>query len=85
MWIVVIAAFSETGTLGGQTLLPESHHDQAVRRRSSTEYPYWRWFFNSLVISVVAAAGTVLLASRPPTPSPACGSGAAGRGCSRCC
>ena len=27
------------------------------------EYPFWRWFFNSLVISVVVAFGTVLLAS----------------------
>ncbi len=62
VWIVVIAAFSENGTLGGQTLWPESittkQYDALV-----ADYPYWRWFANSLVISVVAATGTVLLAS----------------------
>ena len=62
VWIVLIAAFSETGTLGGQTLLPETittkQYDALV-----DNYPFWRWFFNSLAISFVVAFGTVLLAS----------------------
>lgn len=62
VWFVLIAAFSESGTLGGQTLLPETvtlkQYDGLV-----DQYPYWRWFVNSLGISLVAAGGTVLLAS----------------------
>jgi arabinogalactan oligomer/maltooligosaccharide transport system permease protein len=62
VWIVIIAAFSESGTLGGQTLLPESltlkQYDTLVEN-----YPYWRWFVNSLVVSLIAATGTVLLAA----------------------
>ncbi len=62
VWVVVIAAFSESGNLSSQTLWPESltlkQYDTLV-----DNYPYWRWFANSLVISVVAATGTVLLAS----------------------
>ena len=62
VWIVVIAAFSESGTLGSQTLIPESfttkQYDALV-----DDYPYWNWFVNSLVISFAASAGTVLLAS----------------------
>ncbi len=48
VWIVLIAAFSESGTLSGQTLVPESittkQYDTLV-----DEYPFWRWFFNSLI------------------------------------
>ncbi len=62
VWIVVIAAFSETGTLGGQTLFPESFTFKQYNDLVD-KYPYWHWFVNSLVISVVAAGGTVLLAS----------------------
>jgi arabinogalactan oligomer/maltooligosaccharide transport system permease protein len=62
VWIVVIGAFSESGTLGGQTLIPESittkQYDTLVEG-----WPYWNWFVNSLVISTIAASGTVLLAS----------------------
>jgi arabinogalactan oligomer/maltooligosaccharide transport system permease protein len=62
VWFVLIAAFSETGTLSSQTLLPESistrQYDELV-----SNYPYWRWFTNSLVISLVTAVATVLLAA----------------------
>jgi len=62
VWFVAIAAFSESSTLSGQTLVPESltlrQYDELVDR-----YPYWRWFVNSLGISLVAAFGTVMLAS----------------------
>ena len=84
MWIVVIAAFSETGTLGGQTLVPESvttkQYDTLV-----DNYPYWRWFVNSLVISVVAAAGTVLLASTAAYAFSRLRFKGRRPGCSRCC
>ena len=84
VWIVVIGAFSESGTLGGQTLIPESIHHQAVRhaRRRVALLAVVRQLAGH---QHVAAAGTVLLASRPPTPSRVCGSRAAGPGCSRCC
>lgn len=62
VWFVLIAAFSEGGTLSGQTLLPETittkQYDDLVG-----QYPFWRWFLNSLIISLVTAAGTVLLAA----------------------
>jgi arabinogalactan oligomer/maltooligosaccharide transport system permease protein len=62
VWFVLIAAFSESGTLSGQTLFPESvtltQYDSLV-----DDYPYWRWFFNSLFISLVTATLTVLLAA----------------------
>lgn len=62
VWFVLIAAFSERGTLSAQTLVPESvslrQYDDLVGG-----YPYWRWFGNSLIVSLVTALGTVLLAS----------------------
>jgi len=62
VWVVFIAAFSEGGTLQGQTLWPESltlrQYDRLVE-----EYPFWRWLFNSLFISLAASFGTVLLAA----------------------
>jgi arabinogalactan oligomer/maltooligosaccharide transport system permease protein len=62
VWFVLIAAFSEDGTLSSQTLVPES-----VSTEQYTElvdnYPFWRWFFNSLGISIVTAFLTVLLAA----------------------
>jgi arabinogalactan oligomer/maltooligosaccharide transport system permease protein len=62
VWFVVIAAFSEDGTLSGQTLLPESFSLKQFRELVDT-YPYWNWFFNSLIVSLVVAFGTVLLAA----------------------
>jgi arabinogalactan oligomer / maltooligosaccharide transport system permease protein len=62
VWFVLIAAFSEDGTLSSQTLVPESvstkQYDALV-----ADYPFWRWFFNSLGISLVTAFLTVLLAA----------------------
>ena len=62
VWFVLIAAFSETGTLSSQTLLPESISTRQYHELVAN-YPYWRWFANSLVISLVTAVGTVLLAA----------------------
>jgi arabinogalactan oligomer/maltooligosaccharide transport system permease protein len=62
VWFVVIAAFSEDGTLSGQTLLPESFSLKQFRELVDT-YPYWNWCFNSLIVSLVVAFGTVLLAA----------------------
>jgi len=62
VWFVLIAAFSEDGTLSGQTLVPET----VTLRQYDTlvdNYPYWQWFLNSLLVSVVVALGTVLLAA----------------------
>lgn len=62
VWFVLIAAFSDSGTLSGQTLVPET----VTLKQYHTlvdNYPYWRWFFNSLIVSVVVAFATVLLAS----------------------
>jgi arabinogalactan oligomer/maltooligosaccharide transport system permease protein len=62
VWIVLIAAFSDKGTLSAQTLVPESlssrQYDELVR-----DYPFWHWLLNSLLISIIVAFGTVLLAS----------------------
>jgi arabinogalactan oligomer/maltooligosaccharide transport system permease protein len=62
VWFVLIAAFSEDGTLSSQTLVPESlstkQYDALV-----DGYPFWRWFLNSLGISLVTAFFTVLLAA----------------------
>jgi arabinogalactan oligomer/maltooligosaccharide transport system permease protein len=62
VWFVVVAAFSEDGTLSGQTLLPESVTLKQFHALVDN-YPYWNWFFNSLIVSLVVAFGTVLLAS----------------------
>ena len=62
VWFVLIAAFSENGTLSGQTLLPESVTIKQYHALVDN-YPYWHWFFNSLIVSLVVAFGTVLLAS----------------------
>ncbi len=62
VWFVVIAAFSESSTLSSQTLLPET----VTLRQYHTlvdNYPYWHWFLNSLIVSLVVAFGTVLLAA----------------------
>ena len=62
VWMVLIAAFSESGSLSGQTLVPESI---TTRQYSAlvADYPFWRWLVNSLIVSTVVAFGTVMLAS----------------------
>jgi arabinogalactan oligomer/maltooligosaccharide transport system permease protein len=62
VWFVLIAAFSESGTLSGQTLLPESLSLKQFHTLVDN-YPYWQWFLNSLIVSVVVAFLTVLLAA----------------------
>jgi arabinogalactan oligomer/maltooligosaccharide transport system permease protein len=62
VWFVLIAAFSETSTLSSQTLLPESVTLKQYRTLVDG-YPYWNWFVNSLIVSVVVAFGTVFLAA----------------------
>lgn len=62
VWFVLVAAFSESGTLSGQRLVPESittrQYDALV-----DNYPFWTWFRNSLFISIVTSLFTVLLAA----------------------
>lgn len=62
VWFVLIAAFSDSGSLSSQRLWPESlttrQYDALV-----ADYPFWRWLVNSLLISVIVALGTVLLAA----------------------
>lgn len=62
VWFVLIAAFSEDGTLSSQTLVPESISTKQYNELVDN-YPFWRWFVNSLGISVVTAFFTVLLAA----------------------
>jgi arabinogalactan oligomer/maltooligosaccharide transport system permease protein len=62
VWFVVIAAFSESATLSSQTLLPESMTLKQYRSLID-DYPYWRWFVNSMLISTLVAFGTVMLAA----------------------
>ena len=86
VWFVLIAAFSEDGSLSGQTPAAGDVHARSSTDALVDNYPFWRWFVNSLVISTVVAFGTVLLAAlgrlrllpaalpRPP-----------GRPATRCC
>jgi arabinogalactan oligomer/maltooligosaccharide transport system permease protein len=62
VYFVIVASFSDTGTLSGQELVPET----LTTKQYDTlfdNYPYWNWFFNSLIVSLVVAFGTVFLAS----------------------
>jgi len=62
VWFVVLAAFSNSSALSNQRLWPERftlrQFDKLV-----DQFPFWNWFFNSLVISIVTAVFTVLLAA----------------------
>jgi arabinogalactan oligomer/maltooligosaccharide transport system permease protein len=62
VWFVVLAAFSDSASLSNQKLWPEV---LTLRQYHALvdNYPFWQWFFNSLVISFVTAGSTVLLAS----------------------
>lgn len=62
VWFVLVAAFSRNGTLSGQRLIPEEFTTRQYSRLVDN-YPFWRWFFNSLFISTVTALFTVLLAA----------------------
>lgn len=62
VWFVVIAAFSNSASLSNQRLWPETFTLKQLRTLLDS-YPFWNWFVNSLVISVVTAAATVLLAA----------------------
>jgi arabinogalactan oligomer / maltooligosaccharide transport system permease protein len=62
VWYVVIAAFSESASLSNQTLWPETITLRQFRALLDN-YPFWRWFFNSLIISLVTSTATVLLAA----------------------
>lgn len=62
VWFVVLAAFSNSSTLSGQRLWPETFTLRQYRKLVD-EYPFWNWFFNSLGVSIVTAAVTVLLAA----------------------
>jgi arabinogalactan oligomer / maltooligosaccharide transport system permease protein len=62
VWFVVLAAFAPTASLSNQKLWPESFSLEQLRNLLD-DYPYWQWFFNSLVVSLVTATFTVLLAA----------------------
>lgn len=62
VWFVLIAAFSDSGTLSGQRLVPDSLSLKQFHALVDN-YPYWRWFLNSLIVSVVVAFLTVMLAA----------------------
>lgn len=62
IWFVVLAAFSESATLSSQNLWPDTITLKQYRDLVD-EWPFWNWFFNSLVISLITAAATVLLAA----------------------
>lgn len=62
VWFVVLAAFSPVASLSGQRLWPEAFTLRQYHRLVD-QYPFWRWFFNSLFISVTTAFLTVLLAA----------------------
>jgi arabinogalactan oligomer/maltooligosaccharide transport system permease protein len=61
-WIVV-AALDPTSTLATQSLLPQAVSFENFRRLfgSSSTVPFWHWFANSLKVSLIVAAVTVVL------------------------
>lgn len=62
VWFVALAAFSSSASLSNQHLWPDVFTLRQYRKLVA-DYPFWRWFFNSLGISIVTAALTVLLAA----------------------
>jgi arabinogalactan oligomer / maltooligosaccharide transport system permease protein len=62
VWFVFLAAFSDSSALSSQRIWPEVFTLRQYRKLID-EYPFWQWFFNSLVISLVTAGLTVLLAA----------------------
>ncbi len=62
VWFVAVAAFSESATLSGQTLLPESFTTKQYTELVDN-YPYWNWFVNSLFVSLTSSLFIVLLAA----------------------
>ena len=62
VWFVVLAAFSDSSALSNQKLWPDMFTLRQYRKLID-EYPFWQWFVNSLVISLVTAGLTVLLAA----------------------
>jgi arabinogalactan oligomer/maltooligosaccharide transport system permease protein len=62
VWFVVLAAFSKSAALSNQNLWPEEFTLRQYRELMDN-YPFWRWFTNSLAVSLVTAGCTVLLAA----------------------
>lgn len=62
VWFVIVAAFSPNSSLSGQRLWPETFTLRQYRKLIDG-YPFWTWFVNSLVISLVTALATVMLAA----------------------
>lgn len=62
VWFVFIAAFSDSSALSNQKLWPEV---VTLRQwhKLIDQFPFWSWFRNSLAVSIVTAALTVLLAA----------------------
>jgi len=62
VWFVVLAAFSNSSALSNQKLWPEEFTLRQFNKLID-QFPFWNWFVNSLVISLVTATFTVLLAA----------------------
>ena len=62
MWFVFLAAFSNSSALSNQNIWPETFTLRQYRKLTD-QFPFWDWFRNSLVISIVTAGLTVLLAA----------------------
>jgi arabinogalactan oligomer / maltooligosaccharide transport system permease protein len=67
VWFVVLAAFSDSSSLSNQKLWPETFTLTQFHKLVDN-FPYWHWFFNSLVISTLTAGLTVLLAAAAAFP-----------------
>lgn len=62
VWFVFIAAFSDSSALSNQKLWPEVFTLRQWHKLID-QFPFWSWFRNSLAVSIVTAALTVLLAA----------------------
>ena len=62
VWFVFLAAFSNSSALSNQKAWPEVFTLRQYRKLVD-QFPFWDWFRNSLVISIVTSALTVLLAA----------------------
>lgn len=62
VWFVFLAAFADSSALSNQKLWPETFTLRQYRKLIG-QFPFWDWFRNSLVISIVTAGLTVLLAA----------------------
>ncbi len=60
LW-VVSASFNPTGSLATQKLIPRNPGLGNYRELMAGEYPFWRWFGNSVYISAISAVGSLAI------------------------